>query len=63
MVMLKTTDCAKKAGLRLELTVEVVAAWPIVSLNVEEVLPVRFAFPLYTAVMLWEPTARKDTVS
>jgi len=57
------THWPKDAGFKFEVTAVVVAAWVMVSVIALEVLPVRFAFPPYTVVMLWEPTAREDRVS
>ena len=57
------THWPKDAGFKFEVTAVVVAAWVMVSVIALEVLPVRFAFPPYTAEMLWEPTAREDRVS
>ncbi len=57
------THWPKDEGFEFEVTLVVVAAWVMVSVIALDVLPLRFAFPPYTAVMLWDPAARKDTVS
>jgi hypothetical protein len=57
-VAVKVTDWPNVEGLSDEASDVVVAAWPTVWVNNAEALPLKLVSPLYTAVMLWLPTAR-----
>lgn len=59
----KVTTCPTGAGLALEETVVVVVAGFTTSDNALDVLPARFEFPLYTAVIECVPASKDDTAN
>ena len=62
-VAVNVTDCPKVEGLSDDPRAVVVAAWLTVCVTAGEVLPVKLAFPAYTAVMERAPTASAEVDS